>query len=171
MRVLNYVKHFLDQHNITDLELSEECKEDSVASYNFSTQVLEINEDAFIKIANNIGLSIKDTVSVIVSHELGHYLDKDLEKLYHLKQTVFDRISDDIINIDFESVINEGTSYVLKAENNAWFLGERYVPNHLIDKYKEMRLETLEWQKAVTQNEISKYISLVIEREKIKKDL
>jgi len=169
MKVIDYVSDFLEQKEINDIKLSKECKEGSVASYNYQTKVLEVNEEKLISHADKLGLSIKDTVAIIISHELGHYLDEAIGDLFTKKQQVLNVIKNNFFTCDFESEINEGISYVIKAEKNAWALGERFVPNHLVSIYKEQIEATLISQANVTRNEIIEYIKLVMELEKHKK--
>lgn len=171
MKVIDYVKQFLSINNIIEISISTDCKEGSTASYNFETNVLEVNEDSLLTFSIRHEISIEDAVSLIISHELGHYLDDEIPKLIKQKRSVFDKIKKDIFSCDFEEVINEGTSYVLKAEENAWSLGEGFVPSHLIDKYLELRKETLIRQENATRNEFIEYINLVLRSVKLKYEL
>lgn len=167
MKVLDYVKEFLNKNNIVDIIVSTECKEGSSASYNFETNVLEISEESLILFSHRSELPIEDTISLIISHELGHYLDNEIEVLFN-KRSVFEIIQKEFLTCDFEEVINEGTSYVLKAEVNAWQLGEKFVPFHLKDRYKALREETLIRQENATKNEFTEYINLILRAEKLK---
>lgn len=155
------MQNILDENNITDIVLSEDCKEGSVATYDFSTKVLEVNENSLLKHAEKHGLCVKDMAYLIISHELGHYLDKDLEDLYNKRLSVFNRIHEDVYTCDFQTVIDEGSSYILQAEKNAWTLGERFVPNHLIDKYKEFEKRILKKVEVNAIAEIEDFISKV----------
>lgn len=169
--MIEYVKKFLEENKITDIELSTNCVDGAAACYNFSTNVMGINEDVIYKNAKNNNLMVEDMVEIIISHELGHYLDNELPELHCKKNAILDEARNNITNCDFEKVINEASSLIMKAENNAWTLGERYIKSHLLEKYNELKDETLRIQGNAAKNEIHHLLSLMIKAEMLKSGL
>lgn len=169
--MIEHVKAFLIENGIYDIKLSTDCKNGSAAMYDFTTNVMGINEEAFYIISEKYDIPIEDAVILIISHELGHYLDEELPDLHDKKISVLDEAWVNIAFCDLEKVINEATSYVLKAEDNAWILGERFIPSRLLEKYTNFKIEALARQKNATENEIHYLLSKMITAEMLKRDL
>lgn len=171
MEVIDYVKRFLKKHNINDIILLEEHQEGSAATYNFVTKELAIDTKKVLKEADRLNLSIDDMVCVVVSHELGHYMDPDLEQLYKKKKQVLDKIDYEFSSCDLQELLHKGVSYVVQAEKNAWNLGTKYVPEKLKNIYYQEMKENLNTVEIATMNKIGEFIEAVLEREKLKKGL
>jgi hypothetical protein len=171
LEIIDYVKQFLDKNKICDLTLSLECNEGAVATYDYKTNELAVNTIGIEKEAIKLNLTVQEVVSIVISHELGHYLDSDIELLHQKKRDVLDKIDDDVFNCDFARLIDEGVSYVIQAEKNAWYLGVQFVPEELKQIYLKQSQENLYYDEIKTRNEIGRFIELVLEREKIKRSL
>jgi hypothetical protein len=167
--VIDYVKRFLNKYNIDDIILLEEHQEGSAATYNFATKELAVDTHKVLKEADRLNLSIEDMVCVVVSHELGHYMDPDLEQLYEKKKQVLDKIDFEFLSCDLEELLHKGVSYVVQAEKNAWDLGRKYIPERLTNVYNQEMKENLNTIEIATMNKIGQFIEAVLEREKLKK--
>lgn len=169
MEVIDLIEKFLIQNHVNDFVLSIENFEGALASIDYETKILTINQDAIIQQSINLNLSLEDTVCLIISHELGHYFDPELQSLDEKKLNVYKKIENNMSG--FESLINEGTSYVMQAEKNAWSLGEKFIPQRLKNIYELERRKTLEQHEIVTKNDFYKFIQNVVKLEKIKRGL
>jgi uncharacterized hydantoinase/oxoprolinase family protein len=168
VEVIDYVKKFLENYNINDIILLEEHQEGSAATYNFATKELAIDTTKVLKEADRLNLSVEDMVSVVVSHELGHYMDPELEQLYKNKKQVLDIIDNEFSSCDLQGLLHEGVSYVVQAEKNAWDLGRKFVPEKLSSVYNQEMKENLNTIEVATMNKISEFIEAVSKREKLK---
>lgn len=169
MKVIDHVKEFLNKHNINDIILSEGCKESAAATYDFGTKELAINTQIMVKEAERLKLSISEIVCLIISHELGHYLDPDLEKLHYKKIKVMDKIDYEFFTCNLQNLLNEGISYVIQAEKNAWNLGGKFVPIELKNVYFHEMTENLHQVEIEERNKIGRFMEAVLKREKSKR--
>jgi hypothetical protein len=140
MDILQLVKDFISSNGFDDLMVTDFFQDGSAATYNFETKMLEINQSAFYKEANRMNLPVEDVVYIIVSHELGHAIDRDIEKLFNKKIQVYELLKEKGYD---EGIINEGVQALIQAEKNAWKNGEQFVPHRLKEKYLQVATQNI----------------------------
>jgi hypothetical protein len=129
MNLINVAKNFLKDKSIK-LDVVEEFVSPTVARYDPVRKSIFINNSMFNP---EEGLSRVDFLYVILCHEIGHYLDNDLDKLMKKIGDLQDKIYTTYKNgSDYDEVMLN----IKEMEINAWEKGRPLVPEHLTNQYE-----------------------------------
>ncbi|MCR1833153.1 hypothetical protein NSA56_01915 [Oceanobacillus caeni] len=136
-----FVMSFLKQNNLNvNVEITN--KDKNIASYNSRINTLAFNPDKISQEnARKYNISIENYLLLILSHELGHYCDKDRVELLNRTQVLSCEINKGNYTVEIE---NELLSINKILERNAYRLGKKYVPTHLNDEYELLNEKNME---------------------------
>ncbi len=138
--IKEFIVDFLKNHGIESNVLEDENMT-SVAHYNVKMDTFSFSAKSITGMAERYRISIEDCTVIIMSHELGHYYDNDIQMLT-------DRIKKLYQELDYKKntlmIENEIQKLTKQGENNAWEIGYKFLPEHLkqgYDLFNENNLE------------------------------
>jgi hypothetical protein len=92
-----------------------------------------VNVQSLIKEAELNEIKLKDYITIMICHELGHVSDPELPIIEKANRKL---ICDIELNGYDEEWGIELTNNRIKIEQNGWELGLKFVPNELVEQYK-----------------------------------
>ncbi|MDB5055628.1 MAG: hypothetical protein JWM44_3678 [Bacilli bacterium] len=131
---LKLANEFLSEHNI-QIDVVESDEYETVANYNQENKIIYINSSMLGEESMQHEIDEKDYLIIILAHEIGHHLDKQLKELNKISTAFFDKIRKgeyEFFNVD------DLLAPTIKKEINAWELGRQFVPKYLESKYEMM---------------------------------
>lgn len=131
---------FLKNHGIESNVIEDENMT-SIASYNVETDDFSFSRKSITGLAERYRISIEDCIVILMSHELGHYYDNDIEMLTDSIKKLFKEIG---YNKNSFKIENEIQKLTKQGENNAWEIGYKFLPSHLKQTYDLFNENNLE---------------------------
>jgi hypothetical protein len=114
----------------------------NLACYNPIKNVFEINlRRVTVLLADSYGLSIEDYIVILMSHEIGHYLDPNRELLQKKINKLFMEIEQGNYTLDLEEEILKLNELL---ETNADQVGLGFISEDLANPYVKMNMRNLE---------------------------
>ncbi len=113
----------------------------SVAYYNVKLDKFSFSAKSIIRLAERYRISIEDCIAIIMSHELGHYYDNEIQMLTDSIKKLYQELDYKKNSLKIENEIQKLTK---QGENNAWEIGYKFLPGHLkqtYDLFNEANLE------------------------------
>lgn len=162
-QVLSLVKDFLNRWEY-EIPVKEMPDKKGVANYEPEKRILEIDAQEIKQGAKREGLKIVDYITLVVSHELGHYLDAELNERAERKTALYQEIQDKGLSPELlQSIID----LVKESEGVAWEKGKKHVPFLLMKRYMEMKKSHFKILPNHTKQEVLRFNDLVEQLKKL----
>jgi hypothetical protein len=124
---------FIRLNGFENLLIKEIEEPEYIAFYENRLNTLFVNVQSLIEEAELNEIKLKDYITIMICHELGHVSDPQLPTIEEANRKLICNIEkygyDDVIG-------NEIINNRIKVEYNAWELGLKFVPDELVEMYK-----------------------------------
>ncbi|MET3689513.1 hypothetical protein ABIC37_005063 [Priestia megaterium] len=142
MEVIYLCKRILKNNNLSNvsLELTEEYN--YCMYYELNTRKIFINPSILLEDSSQYDLPFEAYVTIIFCHELGHYLDEELQDIDDLRN-LCKLLLNDPNRSDEKGLIKNIRDCSMKAEINAWDIAERFINPVIIKDFKIIKEKSL----------------------------
>lgn len=124
---------FIRLNGFENLLIKETEEPEYIAFYENRLNTLFVNVQSLIEEAELNEIKLKDYITIMICHELGHVSDPQLSTIEEANRKLICNIEkygyDDVIG-------NEIINNRINVEYNAWELGLKFVPDELVEMYK-----------------------------------
>ncbi len=137
---MNILKEKVDSHNI-DADLCLTNNESVEMNYDPIRKSIEVNIDTLTGGSRYYDLPLNVYAEIVLCHELGHAIDKDLDKISREISTCYDLL----IKTGYDEKILDTIKYNrILAEKNAWDIAGKIINNEYKGFFEVIRNDSLE---------------------------
>ncbi|MCK1996448.1 hypothetical protein MPH47_04205 [Psychrobacillus psychrodurans] len=149
MNVLDICKRILTKNQLDHIQLNLTNEERYNMCFDIINHEININEKSLKNEALDYQMSFEDFVSIIFYHELGHFLDKEIDDIHKSTNDYYEILKlDPFNNIDVLSNIKNNS---IKAEENAWLIAEKFVDDDIRENFMLVKKNSLEKAKEIEE--------------------
>lgn len=154
IKMERFILNYVEEIDIEGLTFKQTNKEFASMYLNITEKCIYYNEDIIKEESNLYDIDLDNYIEVILAHEIGHFLDKELIDKHEIKAKLISDVEEDCFDKGVPELLNQIRELNYAAEIRAWDIAGKLIRKELIETFNKIQTMSLEDSLAIGKDEM-----------------